>query len=144
MKRTWTQPVAKVQHFEANEYIASTCGDKEVEYKFVCNAISDSWFQSGGSVWREDNGLDGLQTGYEYHNGRLYEPDTKMASMVMGYKPCGKDHVITQWDFDNNIKPGYLYTLTGGTKDILIWSDKGRNVHCTANINKNEWEVLKS
>ena len=124
MKKVWSRPLTVVQNFEANEYVAA-CGDKGTVYKFECNAGGGSW----GDVYTSDgtNLTPGL--GNYYH-------------------ACGATHeASTQDDF---IKGKFYYN--GGTDitsisksiDVIIWTDGGTNVHCTKNLDIDNWETTKS
>ena len=54
-KRVWTKPLAQVEQFLANEYVAA-CGDSGITYKFKCTA-------GGGAVGRV-KGEDGKSNHY--------------------------------------------------------------------------------
>lgn len=32
----------------------------------------------------------------------------------------------------------------GSAQKVIIWTDHGRNVHCTTNLNRESWETTKS
>ncbi len=65
------------------------------------------------------------------------------------YSPCNKTHkASTQDDF----VMGYIYPTGGDDRFIsqtqgqrvYIWTDGGKDVHCTTNLNRNPWPVDRS
>lgn len=129
MRKTWEEPRILVQEFVANEYVAA-CGEENEVYKFKCDAVSGSWLGDGGLVYIESNGIDGLQRGL---NG-----DTPRSL----YSPCAETHEAKKTD---EFKKGYLWSLTGGTKEVIVWTGlNDDNTHCTTNLNKESWETAKS
>lgn len=125
-KRVWSKPLATVENFEVNEYIAA-CTDLENKfYKFECDATGGI----AGYVYEETNGTSGFQiTG-----------DTLLTSIFGGYHACGETHYapLETTDFVD----GYYLTaadyIAGGTfvTPVVIWKGEGNdNVHCTKNLN---------
>lgn len=137
-RRIWTHPLTEVQKFEANEYVAA-CGDSGVVYKFKCDAGNGVY----GSVYQETNGKPGLQTGG-------WNPDKRIATYdrflweELGFHACGTTH---EAESDSGFYDGY-YCAKGNTSNpvsVIIWKgEHNDNVHCTTNLNKNEWETAKS
>lgn len=132
MKKEWNRPRALVQHFIANEYIASSCGTTQTKYVFDCNVPL-------GDIYLESNGEPGLQTSPK--RGR--KPDTLIGRNLYG---CGYNHEApTKDDFPH----GYDVT-NRGVENILLWYDKsegdqaGGGWHGTINTLQEEWEVVKS
>lgn len=132
-KMIWTRPIAEVEQFMPNEYIAK-CEDTENHYyKFVCDAGS----RNGNTVYFEKNNVEGLQI--ELGNGGDYY-------RTGSYYPCGEIHYapLVNQDFIDG------YILTGlDVKDwkpeyykVLIWTDNDTNVHCTKQL-INEVEIIK-
>lgn len=74
-KRIWAKPMAVVEQFMANEYVAAC-------YKIKCNV------PSGNQLWNETNGVDGLQTS----RGIGYSADTKLLDSY-GMRGCNKWHI---------------------------------------------------
>lgn len=131
-KRVWTKPLAEVEQFMANEYVAA-CGDENRVYKFECNAGSE---YSSYHVYL--NGPDGL-------------PETEddidwsgRSGRVKTYSPCGATHEASTKE---TFPEGYMYKVGGsGSKriDVIVWTENGTNTHCTKNLDMDSWETAKS
>ena len=132
MKRTYTRPIAYVEEFTPNEYVAA-CGDSGVVYNFECNAGSrwdsyDVYFDDGRPL-ASSNG------------------DEEWYAQFSGYQPCGATH---EAESNSGFYEGYMYEQnwrgnnSGSPIDVIIWTDRGTDVHCTTNLNKDEWETAKS
>ena len=138
--REYVKPTMEGEVFAANEYIAATCGDSGVIYKFKCDAGGGAY----GTVYLETNGQDGLQT-----NGR--DADQYLTST---YHACGTSHeadsndqfldgyyVNTKW-VSTGIFQGHWETTT---TPVIVWrGPNGDNTHCTVNLNMDSWETAKS
>lgn len=137
MKRTYESPRAYVEEFKPNEYVAA-CGDSGVVYKFKCDAGGGV----SGSVYVESNGVEGLQTRGEWVGG--WDGHWQNADRSLGgYHACGTTH---EADSDDDFLNGYYvpYQSSVPTKVIIWRGPRNDNVHCTTNLNKNEWETAKS
>lgn len=131
-KRVWTKPLAVVEQFMANEYVAA-CGDSGVQYKFVCDAGSKNsdynvYLADGTPYCTSGRDSGGLNKDYD------------------SYSPCGETHVA---DSDSVFLRGYMYKQgrggnTGDKIDVMIWTEDYTNCHCTTNLNMNHWETAKS
>ena len=133
MKKTWEEPKIMVQKFVANEYVAA-CGASGTVYNFVCDAgeknkhyavkdangnvatISGMYMDGGGSFW-----------GAYYH-------------------PCGETHqaesdsgFLTGFHLDDPKTQGYDENIK-----VVIWTDHDTNVHCTTQLDMNQWTTAKS
>lgn len=139
MKKTWEEPQILVQKFIPNEYVAA-CGDSGTTYLFKCDAGGGVY----GSVYQETNGQSGLQT-----SG--WNADKKIASYEnwgvwgeYGFHACGTTH---EAESDSGFYDGY-YCAKGNTNNpvpVIIWKgNRGDNVHCTTNLDKDSWETAKS
>ena len=133
MKKRWEEPRILVQKFMPNEYVAA-CGDSGVVYNFECNA---------GSRWNEYNVY--LEDGTPYAtSGRDYGG---CRTDYDSYHPCGETH---EADSDSGFLKGYMYeqNIFGGNKgnriDVIIWTENYPNVHCTTELDMNEWTTAKS
>lgn len=132
MKRVWENPKICVEKFTPNEYVAA-CGDSGVVYNFKCNAgtqrNSYNVYFDDGTPWASSNDWE-----------ELYARFT-------GYHPCGATH---EAESDSGFYDGYMYLQdrrgdnTGRKIDVVIWTDNGTNVHCTTDLDMNEWETAKS
>ena len=129
MRQVYESPKMFVQEFVPNEYVAA-CGDVNKIYRFVCNA-----------------GTYDTLLGYDvYTNGEDGKPGTWDDVYLGGYTPCDATHDASTTD---EFIEGYMrkdYGLIEGSKiDVIIWrGPDGKNIHCTTNLNKNEWETAKS
>ena len=133
MKRVYESPRAYAEMFTPNEYVAA-CGDHGTVYNFECNAGTNrnkyNVYLSDGTPYAtsgRDSG--GCRTDYEY------------------YYPCGETHTA---DSDSGFLKGYMYQQgrrgqdSGEKIDVIIWTERYTNVHCTTNLNMDEWETAKS
>ena len=131
VRKKWVYPQANVERFVANDYV-SACGDTGYgDYLFECNA--------GDPGKRYDVVTDdGTHLTADYY----YYGDNR-------YHPCNKTHrASTQDDF----VMGYIYPTGGDDRFIsqtqgqrvYIWTDGGKDVHCTTNLNRNSWTVDRS
>lgn len=134
-KKIWTAPMASVEEFMANEYIAAACGTQWTVYNFECNAGD-----RGNSYHVYLNGADGLpetadDIDWSARSGRLRT-----------YSPCGATHeASTKEDFPE----GYMYRSRNGSNtgeriDVIVWTEGGTNTHCTSNLDMDSWETTKS
>ena len=132
-KRIWTKPLAEVEQFMANEYVAA-CGDSGVVYKFKCDAGSRSsdynvYLADGTPYATSGRDSGGCKTDY------------------YSYSPCGDTH---EAESDSVFLKGYMYrqgwggSNTGAKIEVIIWTDNYTDVHCTSVLNKNQWETAKS
>ena len=132
MKKRWEEPRILVQKFMPNEYVAA-CGDSGVVYNFECNA---------GSRWDSYNVYfdDGRPLASSNGNEERYAQFT-------GYHPCGATH---EAESNSGFYDGYMYLQnwrgnnSGNPIDVVIWTDNGTDVHCTTNLDMDEWTTAKS
>ena len=130
--KVWRRPLTEVQKFEANEYVAA-CGDSGVVYNFECNA---------GSRWDSYNVYFDDGTPYASSNG-----NEEWYTQFTGYHPCGQTH---EEESNSGFYDGYMYLQnwkgnnSGNPIDVVIWTDGGTNVHCTTELDMDEWETAKS
>lgn len=132
MKKRWEEPRILVQKFMPNEYVAA-CGDSGVVYNFECNA-----------------GSRGESYNVYYDNGRPLASSNgneEWSAPFPGYHPCGATH---EAESNSGFYDGYMYLQdwwgdnTGNRIDVVIWTDRGRDVHCTTNLDMDEWTTAKS
>lgn len=127
MKRTYVRPTMVGERFVANEYVAA-CGDTEYgKYKFTCDAGGGA----KGDVYVESNGKPGLQ-----RDDRCLTP-----GVLRYYHACNVTHYA---DTNDKFLDGYYVPYGGSAQQVIIWTDHGRNVHCTTNLNRESWETTKS
>lgn len=129
MKKTWEEPKIMVQQFMPNEYVA-TCGDKNRVYNFVCDAGGGT----PGTVYEDSN-----------HNGKwdLFGDEALTGHILPTYHACGETHSAPT--DDEFIEGFYLPNSNPGkAMKVIIWTDGGTNIHCTTNLNMNEWTTAKS
>lgn len=137
--KVWKRPRTEVQKFEANEYVAA-CGSGTI--KFTCDAGGGK----SGTVYIEDNGVEGLQTHGEWIGGLFDGYWQKGDTSLGGYHACGTTH---EADSTDEFLQGYYVTTswwgTTTTTDVIVWrGPNGDNVHCTTNLNMDEWETTRS
>ena len=132
MKKMWEEPKILVQKFMPNEYVAA-CGDSGVVYNFECNAgnrwVSYNVYYDDGRPLASSNGNE------EWH------------AQFTGYHPCGATH---EAESNSGFYDGYMYLQnwrgnnSGNPIDVVIWTDNGTDVHCTTNLDMDEWTTAKS
>lgn len=121
--RNWERPMVVVDTFAANEFVSS-CEEGGSAYKFECNA------------------------GKKYHRYNVYYYDGNRKHYLdkypYYYHPCGETHeASTKDDFIN----GYIDDQSTGYDEkipVVIWTDRGRDVHCTTNLTIESWEKTHS
>ena len=125
--KSYKKPVLNVERFTANEFVAA-CGDSGVVYNFECNAGS------------RRNSYDGKPLASSNGNEEWY-------AQFSGYHPCGATH---EAESNSGFYDGYMYLQnwrgnnTGDRINVVIWTDRGTDVHCTTNLNQDSWETAKS
>lgn len=128
MKKTWEEPKIMVQKFIPNEYVAA-CGTSGVVYNFKCNAGErDTRYavkDASGKVAR----ISGKYMDGEWNY----------------YHPCGETH---QAESNSGFLTGYHlddpYTDEDEKIEVIIWTHNDTNVHCTTQLDMNEWTTAKS
>ena len=130
--REYVKPMMDSEIFASNEY-CSTCGDHGIVYNFECNAgnrrNSYNVYYDNGDPLASSNGNE------EWH------------AQFTGYHPCGATH---EAESNSGFYDGYMYLQnrwgnnTGDRIDVVIWTDRGTDVHCTTNLDMDEWETAKS
>lgn len=132
-KRAWVRPLAVGQRFTPNEYIAA-CGDSGKTYNFECNAGQSGHYYY---IYQSKDRL-GVPN-YSTINGHYFGP------LGNKFTPCNQTHTA---DSDSGFLTGYYLDemLSGRIEQIpvIIWTDNGRNVHCTTNLDINSWTLAKS
>lgn len=132
MKKEYVRPMMVGERFAPNEYVAA-CGDRGKVYKFECNAGEVGYINHKFPVpWVEE----------VVHHYAVYGDDGKQYGS--NYGPCGKTHEAPS---DSGFINGWMDDkLTEEVEQIpvIIWTDNGRNCHCTDNLNMESWETAKS
>lgn len=133
--KKWNRPVGRIEAFSANDYV-SACGDHGTVYKFECNA--------GDPEGHYDvflNGKDGIAG---------TDDDIKWSeSRHKWFHPCGITHEASVSD---DFEKGYMYAcdrslrIYPGTPriDVVVWTDGGKQTHCTTKLNQSDWETDRS
>ena len=129
MKKTWEEPKIMVQKFVANEYVAA-CGTSGVVYNFECNAGE----KNKRYAVKDANGNVARISGMYMDGNRRF------------YHPCGETHqaksdsgFLTGFHLDDPKTQGYDENI-----EVIIWTDHGRDVHCTTQLDMNKWTTAKS
>lgn len=134
MKATYESPVILVQAFVPNEYVAA-CGDSGTVYNFKCDA-------GLGTSHYVQTIFGGY---YEDHVWKVVTDDGRTLTTWGLYGPCGTTH---QAESDDEFIKGYMdnyYTPDVNENiPVIIWTDRGRDVHCTTNLDMSSWETAKS
>lgn len=129
--RNWERPMVVVDTFAANEFVSS-CGVQNTVYLFKCNA---------GEKRHKYNVYY-----YDKYNQRHYiaSNDDWDGAQFDGYHPCDATHeASTKDEFIN----GYIddqRTRKDERVPVVIWTDRGTDVHCTTDLQKNTWQTAKS
>lgn len=133
MTEMWTRPMAEVQQFAANEYVAA-CGESGVVYKFKCDAPGGRWV---GLI-------------YNYFPVYMYKNNNPVklvnGNLLDSYHACGEAHEAESSD---DFYKGFIDRNENGREDngeaVIIWrGPDGDNVHCTTNLDMTKWETVKS
>ena len=127
--REYVKPMMDSEVFVANEYF-SACGDSGTTYLFKCDA-GQTWL-TGSTVYT--NGPDGIMN---------TDDDVYLGS----YHKCGKTHYASKTDefIEGYLRKNFIGFPLGKRQEVIIWrGENGDNVHCTTNLDINEWETAKS
>lgn len=130
MKKRYERPVMNAQTFVANEYVASGCGETGSVYKFKCDA-----------------GRYGTLLGYNvYTNGKDGVAGTKDDVRLGSYTPCSEEHeASTEDEFLKGYMCKDLGFVEGKPYPVVIWrGEDGKNIHCTTNLDIENWETTRS
>ena len=139
-KMTWTRPMAEVEQFMPNEYIAA-CGDKtDPVYKFVCNAGGGA----NGGGWQETNGEPGLQSEGKWVSTGIfdgyweYKADKRISSSSSSFHACDATHEVPVENVNQFLSNCY-YKKAGSPDSaaipVLIWRGLNNdNVHCCTGL----------
>lgn len=131
MKRAYVRPTMVGERFVANEYVAA-CGDSGTVYKFECNA-GDDWGRY--SVYLNgDDGVAGTDDDIFWCGG------VRAVRGPRTYKRCLATHKAAD---NNDFYKGYI-KRGRSTQDVIVWTDKGTNTHCTTYLDMSEWATAKS
>ena len=133
-KKIWTAPVAEVEQFMANEYVAA-CGDKNKIYYFQCNAPEGTLY-----YYKKNDGLiDGKYTG------------TGSATQLGSFHP--NLSVLHEADSTDPFYDGFIDYNRNKKHDadegVIVWIENegsfwGEDYHATKELNMDEWETAKS
>lgn len=132
MKRAYVRPTMVGERFVANEYVAA-CGDSGTVYNFKCDAGNKSsrynvyYYKDGNrkTFIASNNPFDGAK--------------------FSNYHPCDATHEADAKDeFINGFIDDQSTWRTDEKIPVIIWTENGKNVHCTTNLKMNTWEIAKS
>lgn len=132
-KRVWNKPLAQVEQFMANEYIAKCSDTVNKFYNFVCDAgggtAGDVW--EGGTVNERKTRISG---------GTLLTEDWLFSNY---YHACDASHYVPEAALATTFTSGYYNKGTyddsreGNFIPVVIWTDGGTDVHCTESLAEN-------
>lgn len=132
MLRTWEAPKIIVEEFVPNEYV-SACGDSGTVYNFKCNAGSNNRYYAVKDAEGNVATISGLYMDGGQSWGGSY------------YHPCGSTH---EAESDSGFLTGYhiddIDTWTDENIAVIIWTDNNTDVHCTTELDMDNWETAKS
>ena len=125
-KKIWTRPMAEIETFMANEYIAKCSNNKDEFYTFVCNAGHKN---QKYHLYFETNNVEGLQA-----EGTTWNPDFYRSN---SYSPCNAVHYVPAKYAD--FSTGYIYKGKKGdfanAQEVIVWKGHdGMNGHCTTQL----------
>lgn len=125
-KKAYSKPMLKSEAFVPQSYVAA-CGASGTDYYFTCDAGGGQW----GKVWLETNGKPGLQTGI---GGDQY--------LSGSYHACKEKHTASSSD----VFPEGYYRAYGSFTviKVRVWTEGGKDVHCTENLDMSSWQTAKS
>ena len=141
-QQVWSSPKTAFEEFVPQVYCANCSGDDYhgTTYYFECNAGTKG---TSYNVYFADG------TPYaSSHNNEEY------TAKFTGYHPCYEKHSAPD---KGDFREGYMYKQTSGgilgigggqnTGDkinVIIWTENNTSVHCTTNLNMEDWEIAKS
>ncbi len=126
MKRRYERPSAYIEEFTPNEYVAA-CGDSGKVYKFKCNAGGRN--NTYGVYYMEKN------------NRKIYLDDQEEDLIIIIHvvRHMRQNQIrIYKWILDDQS------TWKNEKIPVYVWTERGTNVHCTLNLDMNEWATAKS
>ena len=126
-KMTWTRPVAAVEQFMPNEYIAACTDFTKKYFEFKCDAGGGEWgdIWEGGTLSTNRYGQTEISGGTNLTPGRLG-----------AFHACPKEHYVEEADVNTTFTTGYFHddyddSRSGGTWiPVVIWQGDG-DVHAT-------------
>lgn len=126
MKRTYTRPIAYVEEFTPNEYVAG-CGTEYGNYLFECDAPGGKLYYYTTDWWGNES-----------------------AEYIGNYSPCSRKHEAST---ESEFPDGFVDYNKNGREDkgeaVIVWIERGPwgiigNAHATTNLDRDSWEVSKS
>lgn len=141
MKKVWVEPEILVQQFVANQYVAA-CGESGTMYKFTCDAGLKK--RQYNVFLNGDDGIAETEDDIAWTTSKQYNP----VHYEGYYHPCKTTHEAST---DDDFIKGYMYEQSGrygsnsGSRiDVIVWTDNGKNTHCTTNLDMSSWQTAKS
>lgn len=129
-KKAYSKPILESETFVPQHY-CKICANDGIhrEYLFECNAGNKNRKYAVKNSRGQAVSISGM-----YLDGRRYY-----------YHPCGETHIAPD---DSGFLTGYhiddVSTKWDENIDVIIWTDYNRDVHCTTNLDMNEWDTSKS
>ncbi len=134
--REYVKPMMDSEVFAANEYF-SACVDSGVVYNFVCNAgnRNHEYAVYTYNKWGKKDYLE-IGSGRNKHEINGYD---------YYYHPC---YITYKAESDSGFLTGYYMDDMGTRYDdeipVTVWTDYGKDVHCTTYLDMDSWETAKS
>lgn len=153
-KIIWSKPEMNEFAFAANDYVAA-CGDQNMIYKFVCDALRGDLYYWAKRVYQglpiighwedtEWTKQDGVV------DGKVDSSLLGDASRLGGYHPCKATHEAPKTD---EFYDGFVDTNDNNQFDdgegVIVWLERNswggiKDYHATTNLNMNSWTTAKS
>lgn len=136
-KRTYEKPSLSVENFTADEYVAA-CNGVGTSYGFNCNAGDyltryNAYLADGTSLAHatRDNDFDDYRPCNAVHSAEV------TSDFLDGY-------ITEQFFTFNRETKKWEYSGEGAAIPVKIWTENGKNVHCTTELEIKNWAILKS
>lgn len=129
-KRVYAKPVLESETFVPQCYCKNCAAEPGItKYYFECNAGS----KNNQYAIKDSRGKVATISG-KYMDGKWHY-----------YHPCGETHIAYS---NSGFLTGYHLDDPDTKKDeniaVTIWTEYGRDVHCTTELDMEHWETVKS
>lgn len=147
-KKIYEKPAMQVEAFIANDYCVN-CSDSSHHY-------TDYYFECTAGEQGHQYYITDANGNYQIINGDFYGPRSERPhgyNQSYIYHPCNANHTVRVYEGESiTDQEDILYnlylddTITPG-KDmiqVVIWTDKGTDVHATIKMDPTKWDIAKS
>lgn len=129
MRKTWEEPKIMVEEFSANEYVAACEGTEYGDYLFECNAGN----MGTNYAVKDASGRTATISGYYLNGSRGW------------FTPCKETHqsstvdvYLTGYHLDDPTTPN------DENIEVIVWTNNNTDVHCTTNLDRESWPIVRS